>query len=48
MNLEKFYSLEGSRLSFTRQQASDFAKSVAGDFNTLHDIDSKRFCVPGE
>jgi len=48
MNLEKFYNLEGSRLSFTRQQASDFAKSVAGDFNPLHDIDSKRFCVPGD
>ena len=48
MNLEKYCHLEGSRLSFTRQQASDFAKSVAGDFNTLHDIDSKRFCVPGD
>ncbi len=48
MNLEKFYQLEGSRLSFTRQQASDFAKSVAGDFNTIHDVDSKRFCVPGD
>jgi hypothetical protein len=48
MNLQKFYSLEGSRLSFTRQQASDFAKSVAGDFNTIHDVDSKRFCIPGD
>jgi len=48
MNLEKFYNLDGARLSFTRQQASDFAKSIAGDFNTLHDVDSKRFCVPGD
>ena len=48
MNLEDYYRLEGSRLSFTRQQASDFAKSVADDFNTIHDIDSKRFCVPGD
>ena len=48
MNLEKFYNLDGARLSFTRQQASDFAKSVAGDFNTIHDVDSKRFCVPGD
>jgi hypothetical protein len=48
MNLEKYYNLEGSRLSFTRQQASDFAKSVAGDFNGIHDVDSKRFCVPGD
>jgi len=48
MNLEKYYSLDGSKLSFTRQQASDFAKSVAGDFNSIHDADSKRFCVPGD
>ena len=40
MNLEKFYSLEGSRLSFTRQQASDFAKLVAGDFNPIHDVEA--------
>jgi len=48
MNLEKYYTLEGSRLSFTRKQASDFAKSVAGDFNLIHDSDSRRFCVPGD
>jgi len=48
MNLEKYYNREGSRLSFTRQQASDFAKTVAGDFNSIHDVDSKRFCVPGD
>jgi len=48
MNLEKYYTLNGPRLSFSRQQASDFAKSVAGDFNPIHDIDSKRFCVPGD
>lgn len=48
MNLEKYCRLEGSRLSFTRQQASDFAKTVAGDFNPIHDVDSKRFCVPGD
>ncbi len=48
MNLEKYYNREGSKLSFTRQQASDFAKTVAGDFNSIHDADSKRFCVPGD
>ena len=48
MNLEKYYNLEGSKLSFTRQQASDFAKSEADDFNSIHDADSKRFCVPGD
>lgn len=48
MNIEKYCNLEGSKLWFTRQQASDFAKSVAGDFNGIHDVDSKRFCVPGD
>jgi hypothetical protein len=48
MNLEKYYNLDGCKLSFTRQQASAFAKTVAGDFNPIHDVDSKRFCVPGD
>ncbi|UCH39437.1 MAG: DUF3581 family protein [Gammaproteobacteria bacterium] len=48
MNLEQYCNLEGSRLSFTRVQASNFAKTVAGDFNSIHDVDSKRFCVPGD
>ena len=48
MNIESYYHLEDSKLSFTRQQASEFAKTVAGDFNPIHDIDSKRFCVPGD
>ena len=40
--------LENHRFSFTRQQSSDFAKQVANDFNPIHDIDSRRFCVPGD
>ncbi len=48
MNIEKYYHLEHSKLSFTRLQASNFAKAVAGDFNPIHDPDSKRFCVPGD
>lgn len=36
------------RVSFTRQQASAFAKDIADDFNPLHDINAKRFCVPGD
>ncbi len=48
MNIESYYHLEDSKLSFTRQQASEFAKTVAGDFNPIHDADSKRFCVPGD
>ena len=48
MNIENYYHKENSTLYFTRQQASDFAKKVAGDFNPIHDVDSKRFCVPGD
>ena len=29
-------------------QASRFAREVAGDFNPIHDPDSRRFCVPGD
>ncbi len=48
MNIEDFCTVSDDRLSFTRQQGSDFAKKVAGDFNPIHHIDSKRFCVPGD
>jgi hypothetical protein len=48
MSIESYYTLKESKLSFTRQQASDFAKTVAGDFNPIHDAGSKRFCVPGD
>jgi len=48
MNIENYYQLEGTKLSFTREQASEFAKAVAGDFNGLHDVDATRFCVPGD
>jgi hypothetical protein len=34
--------------SFSRKQASMFAKFVANDFNPLHDIENTRFCVPGD
>ncbi|MCV6614833.1 MAG: DUF3581 domain-containing protein [Cellvibrionaceae bacterium] len=36
------------QFSFSRAQASDFAKFVANDYNPIHDIDAKRFCVPGD
>ena len=48
MNIEDYYQIDGSKLSFTREQASEFAKTVAGDFNQLHDVDATRFCVPGD
>ncbi len=41
-------SLADNRFSFTREQASQFAKRIANDFNPLHDEDNTRFCVPGD
>ncbi|GAA5134022.1 DUF3581 domain-containing protein [Thalassotalea piscium] len=48
MFLESYCHNKNNKISFTRQQASDFAKKIADDFNPLHDIDAKRFCVPGD
>ncbi len=48
MRLDNYYSQVEGKTLISPQQASDFAKSVAGDFNPLHDADSKRFCVPGD
>ncbi|NRA85356.1 MAG: DUF3581 family protein [Gammaproteobacteria bacterium] len=48
MNLAQYFSQNGQSFSFTRQQASAFAKEVAGDFNPLHDVETKKFCVPGD
>ncbi|GAD79464.1 DUF3581 family protein [Vibrio ezurae] len=48
MFLSPYFVNEDSSFYFTRQQASDFAKGIAGDFNPIHDEDHKRFCVPGD
>ncbi len=48
MKLENYYQEENGFIQFTREQASLFAKNVAGDFNPIHNPDSKRFCVPGD
>lgn len=48
MQLDNYFSSDKGHILFSREQASDFAKGVAGDFNPIHDIDSKRFCVPGD
>lgn len=48
MFLKEFYDLNDGNISIAAQQASMFAKEVAHDFNPLHDIDAKRFCVPGD
>ncbi len=48
MWLGDFFKQSGQEFSFTRAQASRFAKQVADDFNPIHDTDAKRFCVPGD
>jgi len=48
LKLESYYKVTGKLLSFSRQQASAFAKGEAGDFNPIHDVDARRFCVPGD
>jgi hypothetical protein len=48
MNIEDFYTPIANGISFSRDQASGFAKNIADDFNPIHDIDAKRFCVPGD
>jgi len=47
--LDPFYtSISPSELKISASQGSRFAKKMAGDFNPLHDPNSKRFCVPGD
>jgi len=48
MFIEQYCPIDDDKISFTRQQGSDFAKQVADDFNPLHDIEAKRFCIPGD
>lgn len=46
--LRRYYNLSNGYVHISPEQASRFAKGIAGDFNPLHDPDSKRFCVPGD
>ena len=48
MNIKSYFSEGVQTISYTRRQASTFAKLEAGDFNPLHDEDAKRFVVPGD
>ena len=48
MFLKDYYNLQEGCVKISAEQASMFAKEVAHDFNPLHDIDAKRFCVPGD
>lgn len=48
MTVDQYFQEQNNKVVFSRQQASDFAKKVADDFNPLHNINAKRFCVPGD
>lgn len=48
MFIDQFASQSGAQLSINVHQASQFAKSVSGDFNPIHDPGNRRFCVPGD
>ncbi|MBD1389985.1 DUF3581 domain-containing protein [Neiella sp. HB171785] len=48
MVLETFYQRQLDSVTISAEQASRFAKRIAGDFNPIHDADAKRFCVPGD
>lgn len=47
-NFSAFYTLSDDTLTISPEQASRFAKTVAGDFNPIHDAGDRRFCVPGD
>ena len=48
MLLSDYYTIDDTGLRISADQASNFAKTVAGDFNPLHNPDNRRFCVPGD
>ncbi len=48
MFLDAYHCRSGGAVRISAEQASRFAKEVAGDFNPIHDADARRFCVPGD
>ncbi|GLP96553.1 DUF3581 domain-containing protein [Paraferrimonas sedimenticola] len=48
MFLSPYYTQTDAGVEISAEQASQFAKGVAQDFNPIHDPDNKRFCVPGD
>ena len=46
--LNNYYSQKEGHIVISADQGSQFAKSIANDFNPIHDADSRRFCVPGD
>ncbi|MFK5986932.1 MAG: DUF3581 family protein [Pseudomonadota bacterium] len=48
IDLKSYINQEQDKFSFSQQQASDFAKNIAGDFNPIHNVGAKKFIVPGD
>jgi hypothetical protein len=48
MLIDRYYTAHNGKISFSREQGSNFAKQMADDFNPIHDIDARRFCIPGD
>lgn len=48
MFLDEFHTPAGDSVAISAEQASRFAKGVAGDYNPIHNPDARRFCVPGD
>lgn len=48
MFLDDFHTRTDGWIRISADQASRFAKRVAGDFNPIHNVDARRFCVPGD
>ncbi|MES9902209.1 MAG: DUF3581 family protein [Sedimenticola sp.] len=48
MLLDNYFTKVDENIMFSREQASRFAKEIADDFNPIHNIDAKLFCVPGD
>ena len=48
MFLSPFYSEKQGLVAVSAHQASRFAKTIASDFNPIHDVAARRFCVPGD
>ncbi len=47
--LDQYHQVNNDQtVSISAEQGSSFAKQIAGDYNPIHDVDSKRFCVPGD
>lgn len=48
LDILQYVAIDEHHMQFSEQQASQFAKGVAGDFNPIHDVGARRFCVPGD